>query len=151
MIAPVKSTRRCSRTIRLSDTRRGTISSANRATGTLMKKIHRQDARSVSAPEITVPDVPPSPAMPPQIPSAFIRSRGSGNSSAIRPSDAGAAIASPAPCTNRLETSIAGATAAPHATEASAKTLTPARNSRRRPKRSASRPPSSSRPPAIST
>jgi hypothetical protein len=44
----------------------------------LIKKINRHDARSVSTPEITVPDVPPSPARPPQIPSAFIRSRGSG-------------------------------------------------------------------------
>ena len=100
---------------------------------------------------MTVPDVPPSPAMPPQMPSAFIRSRGSGNSSAISPSDAGAASASPAPCANLLVTSIAGLTAAPHVADATANTATPHRNSRRRPRMSASRPPSSSNPPAIST
>ena len=83
-----------------------------------MKKIHRQDARPVSAPEMTEPSVPPSPAMPPQTPRAFIRSRESGNSTGIMPSAAGAASASPVPCTNRLETSIDEETAAPLAADA---------------------------------
>src|SRR5437667_5034590 len=39
---------------------------------------------------MTVPAVPPSPAIPPHSPSALIRSFSSGNSSAISPSDAGA-------------------------------------------------------------
>src|SRR5215469_12701527 len=51
--------------------------------------------------------------MPPQAPRAFIRSAESGNSSGIMPSAAGPAMASPVPCTNRLQTSIAGETAAP--------------------------------------
>jgi hypothetical protein len=89
--------------------------------------------------------------MPPQTPSAFIRSRASGNSTGIMPSAAGSASASPVPCTNRLATSTAGETAAPHTAEAAPKTITPARNSRRRPNMSDSRPPSSSSPPAIST
>ena len=116
-----------------------------------MKKIQRHEARSVSAPEMTTPDTPARPLSPPQIPSALIRSLGSGNSSPISPRAAGAASASPMPCTNRLETSIPGATAAPQSAEATAKRPTPVRNSRRRPKMSASRPPSSSSPPAMIT
>ena len=46
---------------------------------------------------------------------------------------------------------IAGTDAAsPHASEASAKSAVPAMNTRRRPSRSAARPPSSSRPPKLS-
>ena len=89
--------------------------------------------------------------MPPHSPSALIRSCGSGNSSAISPSDAGAASASPIPCTNRDATSIPGLTAAPHVADATAKSATPIRKTWRRPRMSASRPPSSSKPPAIST
>jgi hypothetical protein len=100
---------------------------------------------------MTEPSVPPSPAIPPQTPRAFIRSRESGNSTGIMLSAAGLASASPVPCTNRLVTSIVGETAAPLTADATPKTSTPIRNSRRRPNRSASRPPSSSRPPAMST
>jgi hypothetical protein len=137
--------------MRLSVTNRGTVSRAKAATGRLTKKIHRQEARSVSTPEITVPDVPPIPAMPPQIPSAFIRSRGSGNNKAIRPSEAGAARASPAPWTNREATSMVGSMAAPQVADAAANRATPSRNSFRRPRMSAIRPPSRSSPPAVST
>ncbi len=80
-----------------------------------------------------------------------MRSRGSGNSNAMSPSDAGAANASPRPWTNRLATNMAGLMAAPQVAEATAKMATPTMNIRRRPKMSARRPPRSRKPPAINT
>jgi hypothetical protein len=84
------------------------------------------------------------------MPIALVRSAGSGNSTAISPRAAGAASASPTPCTNRLDTSIAEFAAAPLVNDATANTATPVRNMRRRPSRSLNRPPSSNSPPAIS-
>ncbi len=135
----------------LSSTRRVTAITAKRATGMLTKKIHRHDRLWRISPEITGPNVPPSPATPPKMPSALARSLPSGNSSAVSPNAAGAAMASAAPWAKRLATSIPEVTAAPLSAEATAKTLMPMMNIRLRPTRSASRPPSRSRPPAMST
>ena len=68
------------------------------------------------------------------MPSAFVRSFGSVNSSAIMPSDAGAASASATPWPNRPATIIAWETAAPQTAEATAKRTTPVSSRRRRPK-----------------
>ena len=56
-------------------------------------------------------------------------------------------IAPPSPCTARDAISIPSDCASPHASEASVKSATPTMNTRRRPSRSAARPPSSRKPP----
>ena len=76
---------------------------------------------------------------------------GSVNSSATRPKAAGVAMASPIPCRKRLATSMAESTAAPLRAEAMANTVTPMRNIRLRPRRSANRPPRRRSPPAVRT
>ncbi len=150
--APVPSTapgtsRRAARPALLSGTRRGSRTTAARATGRLIRKIQRQDARPVRAPEITRPIVPPRAAIPPQIPNALARSAEPGKRSAIRASAAGLAIAEPAPWTNRPATSCQGSCASPQTRLAAPNRATPVRKTRLRPSRSAMRPNSSNRPP----
>ncbi len=96
-------------------------------TGTLTRKIHRQDA-STSNP----PSGGPTDAAPPtadQIPTATVR-RPAGNAVSSSTSEAGMISAAP---TARNATSIGTATATAHAAEARVKMATPTRKSRRRP------------------
>ena len=94
--APGKSIRRFP-LARLSETIRGTTKTTTAATGMLTRKIHRQPISSTMIPEITTPRVAPSPAMPPQAPTALARSLLSVNISTTSDSAAGAARASPDP------------------------------------------------------
>ena len=78
---------------------------------------------------------------------AFACSRGSGNIVTIMPRITADAIAPPAPCTKRAPISTPWLCAVAQISEASVNTASPARNTRRWPIRSPSRPASSSRPP----
>jgi hypothetical protein len=91
--------------------------------------------------------MPPS---APQIPSALFRSAASVNVVEMIESAVGVMIAAPAPWTTRAARSAAGDQASPHMSDATVKNKTPVMNTRRRPSRSAVRPPSKSRPPNVS-
>jgi hypothetical protein len=67
----------------------------------------------------------------------------------MRDSAAGATSAAPAPCTAREIISRTGSWASPPASEAAEKMSSPAANIRRRPNRSAARPPRISKPPKV--
>src|ERR1019366_1730556 len=82
--------------------------------------------------------------------SARVRSRPSLKLEVISASTAGEAIAPPAPCTARAASSHAAEVARPPASEAAVNSTIPAMKTRRRPRMSPARPPSSSRPPNVS-
>ena len=84
------------------------------------------------------------------MPSARARSRGSVKVVVRMVSVAGASIAAPRPCTARAITSASAPGARPHTRLASVNSVSPQTNTRRRPYRSAARPPSSRKPAKIS-
>ena len=71
----------------------------------------------------------------------------SGNVVVTRDSAVGATTAAPMPCNARAASSHSWVVASPPSSEASENTVTPAMNTRRRPRMSPARPPSSSSPP----
>jgi hypothetical protein len=91
-------------------------------------------------------DAPPDPTNA-YTANARARRRGSGNSVTIMPRITDAVIAAPTPCANRAAISSSGPPASPDTSDEAVKTTSPARNIRRRPTRSPSRPASSSSPP----
>jgi hypothetical protein len=113
----------------------------------LMKKIHSQPGPSTSGPPISQAAVAPMPPSAPQIPSALFRSALSVKVVAMIERAVGVMIAAPAPWTTRAARSAAGDQASPHMSDAAVKSRTPVMNRRRRPSRSAARPPSKSSPP----
>ena len=115
-----------------------------------MRKIRRQSTSSVSVPPSSTPTAAPAPPTAPQAPSAFARSPPPVKAAMMIASAAGESMAAPRPWPARAANSVAAPPASAEASEASVKTLRPARNTRRRPSRSAARPPSSSRLPKIS-
>ncbi len=135
--------------MRLSRTSGRVSVSTSAPTGTLTKKIHSQPAYFVRMPPISTPAAAPLPAMAPQIPSALLRSAPSSNVVVMIESVAGEMIAAPMPCTARAATSTPIEPASPQASEAAENSASPAMNIRRRPSRSAARPPSSSKPPNV--
>src|SRR5262249_59169978 len=90
------------------------------------------------------------PAVMLQMPSALFRSEPSGKVVETIESAVGVMIAAPAPWTTRADSSAAGDQENPHSSDAAVNTRRPTMNKRRRPSRSAARPPSSSRPPNVS-
>jgi hypothetical protein len=117
--------------------------------GTLMKKIHPQPGPSTRGPPISHPAVAPTPPSEPQIPSALLRSRPSGKVVETIERAVGVMIAAPTPCTARAASSAAGAQESPQRSDAVVNNATPTMNTRRRPRRSAARPPRSNRPPKV--
>src|SRR5580765_4256172 len=126
---------------------RGVSRSTAAPTGTLTKKIHSQPRYFVSTPPASTPTAAPLPPSAPQIPSALLRSGPSSKLVITIDRAAGEMIAPPSPCTARDAISIPSDCASPHASEASVNSATPTMNTRRRPSRSAARPPSSKKPP----
>jgi hypothetical protein len=116
-------------------------------TGTLMKKIHSQPNPSVSGPPTSDAAVPPRPPTAPQTARALFRSASRVKVVSTSESAAGAMIAADRPWTARAAISTAGVHARPQASDDTTKTADPTMNSLRRPRRSAARPQSSSRPP----
>ena len=115
-----------------------------------MKKIHSQPRPSVIGPPISHAAVPPMAPVEPQTPSALLRSGPSGKVVMTIDSAVGVIIAAATPCTTRAVSSAVLVPARPAPSEARANRIVPATNMRRRPSRSAARPPSSSRPPKLS-
>ena len=114
-----------------------------------MKRTHLQLAYSVNAPPSSRPRTDPTPAIEPYTPSALVRAGPAGKVVASSDRAPGAAIAAPQPWTRRAMISTVPFGARPPAIEATAKTTTPMRNMRKRPKRSPARPPASSSPPKV--
>ena len=112
-----------------------------------MKKIQDQLSALVSAPPSRTPAAPPLPEAAPQIPSATLRSRPSLKVVVRIESAAGASSAAPSPCRPRKAISEPDDHASPSRSEKTVNTAIPAMNTRRRPSRSAMRPPSRSTPP----
>src|SRR6266508_2408580 len=132
---------------RLSVSRSGASTKADTPTGTLTKKIHSQLSASVRTPPSRTPAAAPKPPTAPHTPSAMLRSRPSTKVVDRIESAAGVMIAAPSPWTPRAPISDASDHARPAKSEASVNTTIPTRKIRRRPIRSAARPPRSRKPP----
>ena len=151
MTAPSVSKWRVADSERLSGMRRGVSASTTSATGTFTHSTHSQPRPSVRMPPSSTPAAPPAPATAPQAPSALLRSAPSLKIVETIESAAGEMIAAPRPCAARAAMSWPSVLANPAASEATAITPSPIMKMRRRPSRSASLPPSSRKPPKVST
>ena len=88
--------------------------------------------------------------MAPQMPRALLRSAPSGNMFITIERAAGRVIAAPKPWIPRMTMRKVSEVARPHASDAAVKMARPTMRSRRRPSRSAARPPRSRKPPKVS-
>ena len=118
--------------------------------GMLTRKIQCQLSASVSTPPASTPITPPAESTKPNRPIAFARSACSVKRVIRSESATAATIAPPTPCAARAINRNSCEFATPQASEAAVKSAIPIRNSRRCPKRSPSRPPSSRKPPNVS-
>ena len=123
------------------------MAAAIRPTGTLTRNTARQLVNCTRTPPRTWPATKPTEETAPYRPMARVRSGPSGKPVVMRDSAAGATTAAPAPCTTRAAISSTGSWASPPARLAREKAIRPATNMRRRPSRSAARPPRIRRPP----
>ena len=121
-----------------------------RPIGTFTRKASRQDT-STSAPPTTRPITEPTPVIAANTAVAALRAGPFGNVVATSARPVGEAIAAPTPCSRRRDTSVVSSQAMPHSTDAMVNSATPTMNVRLRPMVSPSRPPSSIRPPNVST
>ena len=144
--APGRSKWRVALGLKLSVSMRAATAAAIRPMGMLMKRIQRQLSRSVRMPPSSTPAAPPAPPIAPQIPTARLRSAGSVKVVVMIDRLAGAMIAPPSPWTNRAMISTLWLLASPPANDDSANSTRPVTNTRRRPTRSAARPPSRRKP-----
>jgi hypothetical protein len=108
---------------------------------------HRQPGPAVRTPPSSTPAAEASPPTAPQAPSAALRSLPSLNAVVRIERAAGSDIAAPMPCARRAPTSMPDVWANPPASDDAPSTIVPARSIRRRPNRSAARPPSNMNPP----
>ena len=115
-----------------------------------MKKIHSQLTLFTRIPPRSTPTAPPMPAIAPQMPSALLRSAPSRKVVVRSESAAGEMMAAPSPWIARNAISWAVSPDRPHASDATENSTMPPMNSRRRPSRSAVRPPSIRKPPNVS-
>ena len=129
---------------------RGASASTTAPIGTLTKNTQRQLSTSTITPPSSSPTAPPAPAIAPQTASARLRSGPSAKVVRMIERAAGETIAPPSPCAPRATSSMPSDCESPQISEAAANSAMPAMNSRRRPSRSARRPPSSRKPPNIS-
>ena len=106
---------------------------------------------SVSAPPTTRPITEPMPVIAANTAVAALRAGPLGKVVATSARPVGLAIAAPTPCSSRAVTSVASSQATPHSTDAMVNRATPTMKVRLRPMVSPSRPPSSIRPPKVST
>ena len=149
LTAPVASKRRCPRSAWLSGTIGRVSAKTSAPTGTLTKKIHSQPRYLVRIPPSNTPTAAPDPPSAPQMPSALLRSAPSLNVVVTIESAAGEMIAAPIPCSARAEIRTPALDASPHSSDAIVKRTRPTTKMRRRPSRSAIRPPSSRKPPKV--
>ena len=116
----------------------------------LTKKIHSHESASVRTPPSRTPAAAPKPPTAPQTPSAMFRSRPSAKVVIRIESAAGEIVAAPRPWIARAPISEASLQASPQSSEPIVNTTRPTMKTRRRPRRSAVRPPSSRKPPKTS-
>ena len=114
-----------------------------------MKKIQLQWMSCVSSPPTMGPNASASADTPAQMPIAVPRWRG-GNVAVMIESVAGFISAAPTPCTVRAAISEVAPAASPHHSDEPVKMTRPVMKIARRPSRSASFPPVSSRTPKVS-
>ena len=119
-----------------SGTTRHTTAAASSATGTSARNTLGHENTVSSRPPLTGPIATPSPVTAPHTPTAFARSRRSGNVLLITASVVGKISAAKAPITKRAATSSPGEVQSAAATLAAAKPSSPAISAGRRPKRS---------------
>jgi hypothetical protein len=111
--------------------------------GTLMRKISRQSDASINRAPTEGPNAAPNAPIAPQTPIATPRfARGNWGSTMAR--EAGVNSAPPTACTTRAAINAPALGASPHSADPTRNPTTPVMNMRRRPRRSASRPDSSS-------
>src|SRR3954447_5647868 len=132
---------------RLSRNSQGLTAKTAMPTGMLMKKIHDQLSQLVSTPPSKTPAAPPLPDAAPPTPSAVFRSRPSSKVVVRIERAAGESSAAPSPWRARKAINDPSDHASPSRSEANVKSARPAMNRRRRPSRSAMRPPSRRKPP----
>jgi hypothetical protein len=118
--------------------------------GTLTNSTQRHDSHEVSMPPASRPMDPPATAVAANTPKARLRSRPSAKLVVISDRAVGAAMAAPIPWRARAASSQPAEVARPPRKEASVNSRIPAVNTRRRPRMSPARPPSSSSPPKVS-
>src|SRR5919109_2987444 len=147
--APAASKRRCPSSARLSGTNGHVSVKTSAPTGTLTKKIHCQPRYFVRIPPKRTPAAAPEPPSAPQMPSALFRSAPSVNVVVTIESAAGEMIAAPTPCTAREAISTPALCASPHVSDVAVKRIKPPTKIRRRPRRSAIRPPRRRKPPNV--
>jgi hypothetical protein len=135
------------RASRLSERSSGASASEAKPIGTLTRKIHCHESRSVSTPPRSTPAAAPNPPTAPHAPRAMFRSRPSSKVVVRIESAAGEIVAAPSPWRARKEMSDVSLHESPQRSEPSEKSTRPTANTRRRPRRSALRPPSSRKPP----
>ncbi len=128
---------------------RGVASTMSRPMGTLTNSTHRQFSHSTSMPPASRPIAPPPAETAAKTPKARLRSGPSRKVVLIRARDVGEAMAPPTPWRARAPRSWPEFWANPPSREASTKSSTPKTKTRRRPRMSPARPPSSSRPPKV--
>ena len=144
------SNERLASSTRLSTSTRGASDTAPTPMGTFTNSTQRQLSPLVSTPPSSTPAAPPAPATAPHTPSARLRSEPSENVVVTSDRAAGDTSAAPSPWIARAPSSQASDWASPPTSEASENSTSPYMNIRRRPTRSASRPPSSRQPPNVS-
>ena len=104
----------------------------------------------VSRPPASRPTAAPPMLIAAYTPMARLRGGPSGKFVVTSDKAVGATIAPPTPCSARAPSSHASEVANPPSSEAAENRMIPAMNTRRRPRMSPARPPSSSRPPKVS-
>ncbi len=147
--APSTSNRPCAAGSRDSGTWRRATGTQIAASGRLSRNTHRQPGPSTSHPPTNGPTAAPTPPNPDHSPTA--RARSSGWKLAwMSASDPGVSSAPPTPWSARAAMRIPAFGASPQSSEAAANQTTPTTNTRRRPYRSPSAPPSRISPARVS-
>jgi hypothetical protein len=118
--------------------------------GTFTNSTHRHDSHEVSMPPAIRPIAAPEPATAANTPNARLRSGPSAKLVVMSARAVGAAIAPPTPCRARAASSQPADVANPPSSEAKLNSARPKTYTRRRPRMSPARPPSSSSPPKVS-
>ncbi len=119
-------------------------------TGRFTKNTHCHDTREVSTPPSSSPTAPPPTATALHTLRAAVRSLPSAKVVVSTVRAAGETRAPPSPCSARPAMRMPGEPARPFMSEAPVNSAMPSRNMRRRPSRSAARPPSMRKPPNVS-
>ncbi len=117
--------------------------------GTLTKRTHRQSSHSTSIPPASSPIALPPAETAANTPKALFRSGPSRKVVVISDRAVGEAMAPPTPWSERAASSCQDSWESPPSSEARTKSSTPKMKTRRRPRMSPSRPPSSRSPPNV--